>query len=49
MPLAASGQDQLGDDDVAGPLDQTVPVAEEYVEVEAPAADKEGQSATEED
>jgi tetratricopeptide (TPR) repeat protein len=49
MPLAASGQDQLGDDDVAGPLDQTVPVAEETIEVEAPAADQEGQAATEED
>ena len=49
MPLAANGQDQLGDDDVAGPLDQTVPVAEETIEVEAPAADQDGQAATEED
>ena len=49
MPLAASGQDRLDDDDVAGPLDQTVPVAEETIEVEAPAAAQEGQAATEED
>ena len=49
VPLAASGQDELGDDDVAGPLDQTVPVAEETIDVEIPAADQEGQPATEED
>lgn len=49
MPLAANGQDQLDDDEVAGPLDQTVPVAEETIEEEAPAAELEGQSPNEED
>jgi tetratricopeptide (TPR) repeat protein len=49
MPLAASGQDRLGDDDVAGPLDQTVPVAEGAIEIETPVADQEEQAATEED
>jgi tetratricopeptide (TPR) repeat protein len=49
MPLAANGQDQLDDDDVAGPLDQTVPVAEETIEEEAPAAELDGQSPNEED
>ena len=33
IPLAANGQDQQNDDDSAGPLDQTVPVAAEAAEV----------------
>ena len=49
MPLAASGQDEPGDNDVAGPLDQVVPVAEEAIEVETPVADQDEQPATEED
>ena len=49
MPLAASGQDEPGDDDVAGPLDQIVPVAEETIEVETPVADQDERPATEED
>ena len=49
MPLAASGQDEPGDDDVAGPLDQVVPVAEETIEVETPVAGQDEQPATEED
>ena len=39
LPLAANGQDQPGDDDLAGLLDQTVPVAEEAIEAEATAAE----------
>ena len=49
LPLAALGQDVLSDDDLAGPLDQTVPVAEEAVEVETPAANQAALPPTEEE
>jgi tetratricopeptide (TPR) repeat protein len=49
LPLAASSQDQLSVDDVPGPLDQIVPVAEEAVDVETPPLDQAKLPATEED
>ena len=48
LPLAASGQEQPGDDDMPGLLDQTVPVAEETVDAETPPAEQEELSTSEE-